>query len=149
MATMTIGEFSARTRLSPKALRLYDRLGLLTPVGVDPVNGYRRYAEEQVDDAVLVGLLRRLDMPLQVIATVLAADTDARSSLVRSYCDGVERVSAERRSLGAYLCPRLEGTTMSTHDVLLRTMPQRHVVSINRHVFAPDAGVARDAHGPR
>ena len=56
MATMTIGEFSARTRLSPKALRLYDRLGLLTPVGVDPVNGYRRYAEEQVADAVLVGI---------------------------------------------------------------------------------------------
>ena len=32
MDLMTIGAFAKRTRLSPKALRLYDRLGLLPPV---------------------------------------------------------------------------------------------------------------------
>jgi DNA-binding transcriptional MerR regulator len=32
MELMTIGDFAARTRLSAKALRLYDRLGLLRPV---------------------------------------------------------------------------------------------------------------------
>ena len=31
VGTMTIGEFAVRARLSPKALRLYDRLGLLRP----------------------------------------------------------------------------------------------------------------------
>jgi DNA-binding transcriptional MerR regulator len=31
---MTIGEFSARSRLSAKASRLYDRLGLLSPARV-------------------------------------------------------------------------------------------------------------------
>jgi DNA-binding transcriptional MerR regulator len=30
---------------------------------VDPGSGYRRYAEDQVETARLVGLLRRLDMP--------------------------------------------------------------------------------------
>jgi len=55
---MTIGEFSARTRLSAKALRLYNRLGLVVPVDVNPTNSYRYYGEEQVADAVLVGLLR-------------------------------------------------------------------------------------------
>ncbi|GGZ95537.1 hypothetical protein GCM10010344_74530 [Streptomyces bluensis] len=38
---LTIGAFAARTRLSAKALRLYDRLGLLTPAYVDDVSGYR------------------------------------------------------------------------------------------------------------
>ncbi|WP_232818138.1 MULTISPECIES: MerR family DNA-binding transcriptional regulator [Kocuria] len=36
---MTIGEFAAATWLSPKALRLYDRNGLLSPDAVDPFNG--------------------------------------------------------------------------------------------------------------
>jgi protein phosphatase len=55
MDLMTIGEFAGRTRLSPKALRLYDRLGLLPPVRTDPASGYRFYGEDQVDRARLIG----------------------------------------------------------------------------------------------
>ncbi|CAN5921022.1 hypothetical protein BH23ACT10_BH23ACT10_12910 [soil metagenome] len=36
-----IGRFSKMTRLSVKALRLYDELGLLDPAWVDPSSGYR------------------------------------------------------------------------------------------------------------
>ena len=38
---LTIGEFARASRLSPKALRLYDELGLLRPVRVDEYSGYR------------------------------------------------------------------------------------------------------------
>jgi MerR family regulatory protein len=38
---MSIGEFARRSRLSPKALRLYDGLGLLPPARVDELSGYR------------------------------------------------------------------------------------------------------------
>jgi len=41
MDLMTISAFAERTRLSARALRLYDRLGLLPPARTDPVNGYR------------------------------------------------------------------------------------------------------------
>jgi hypothetical protein len=51
---MTIGEFSRRSQLSPKALRLYERLGLLRPVAVDQRNGYRRYHESQLYTARLI-----------------------------------------------------------------------------------------------
>jgi DNA-binding transcriptional MerR regulator len=67
---LTIGEFASR--LSPKALRLYDELGLLRPAVVDPGNGYRRYAPEHLDRARLVAWLRRLGMPLAAIRTVVA-----------------------------------------------------------------------------
>lgn len=143
--TMTIGEFSARTRLSAKALRLYDRLDLVVPVDVDPSNGYRYYAEEQVADAVLVGLLRRLDMPLQIIATVLLAEASAREQIVCEYWEDVEQVSSERRSLVAYLCSRLKGTKMTTHDVTLRSVSDRRVASINRHLLADDTDAFFDA----
>ena len=43
MGLVSIGEFSRLSRLSPKALRLYDELGLLVPDHVDPVTGYRVY----------------------------------------------------------------------------------------------------------
>lgn len=38
---MSIGRFSQASRLSLKALRLYDALGLLPPAYVDPASSYR------------------------------------------------------------------------------------------------------------
>src|SRR5665648_821842 len=58
---LSIGQFARRSLLSPKALRLYDRQGLLTPAEVDPVNGYRRYRESQLAEARLIARLRKLD----------------------------------------------------------------------------------------
>ena len=56
---LTIGEFARASRLSPKALRLYDELGLLRPVRVDEYSGYRYYSPDQLDQARLVAWLRR------------------------------------------------------------------------------------------
>ena len=44
----------------PKALRLYDELGLLPPARVDPDSGYRWYAAGQLDNARLVASLRQV-----------------------------------------------------------------------------------------
>lgn len=82
IAMLTIGEFSRRTRLSPKALRLYDELGLVVPARTDPTNGYRLYAEDQVERARLVALLRRVEMPLARIAAVIDLDPAAMSAAV-------------------------------------------------------------------
>ena len=49
MKLLTIGEFARASRLSPKALRLYDELGLLRPVRVDEYSGYRYYSPDQLD----------------------------------------------------------------------------------------------------
>jgi DNA-binding transcriptional MerR regulator len=136
MVLMTIGEFSKRTRLSAKALRLYDGLGLVVPIDVDPTNGYRYYEERQVPDAVLIAMLRRLDMPLEEIASVLRAVEPDRAQFVRSYWGGVEKVSAERRELVEYVLSRMEGTTMEDHHIEIRMMPERRVASMNRHVLA-------------
>jgi len=70
--TLTIRTFARRSRLSPKAL-LYDRLGVLSPAGVDEHNGYRRYRESQLAVARLSVSLRRLDMPLASVATLVSA----------------------------------------------------------------------------
>ena len=60
---MSIGEFARRSRLSPKALRLYDELGLLEPARVDDDSGYRYYTASQLDRAQLIAALRQLQIP--------------------------------------------------------------------------------------
>jgi PPM family protein phosphatase len=64
MSLMGIGEFAELSWLSPRALRLYDELGLLPPARVDPDSGYRWYAPAQLERARLVASLRQLDIPL-------------------------------------------------------------------------------------
>ncbi len=99
---LSIGAFAARSRLSAKALRLYDRLGLLAPARVDADTGYRYYRADQVERARLVALLRQLDMPLARIAEVVdAGDGAAQARLLDAYWDGVEgaaRLAADARS---------------------------------------------------
>lgn len=86
-ALMTIGRFSKASRLSLKALRLYDALGLLPPVSIDEETGYRYYHESQLTTARLIAMLRQLDMPLNSVASVLeqsGADARVRVEPARS-----------------------------------------------------------------
>ena len=64
---LSIGRFAEASRLSLKALRLYDRAGLLQPYHVDPHSGYRFYHLKQLERARLILLLRQIDMPLVTI----------------------------------------------------------------------------------
>lgn len=109
MELLTIGAFAKASRLSPKALRLYDELGLLTPARVDPDTGYRRYAPEQLEQARLVAWLRRLGMPLARIRQVCAMGPGEAAGEIRAYWARVEADTAARRDLAAFLVDHLTG----------------------------------------
>ncbi|MBU1079193.1 MAG: MerR family transcriptional regulator, partial [Spirochaetes bacterium] len=55
-----MGEFSAATRLTVKALRLYHDEGILVPERIDPFSGYRYYGDASWKRARSVSLLREL-----------------------------------------------------------------------------------------
>ncbi|WP_448317245.1 MerR family transcriptional regulator [Streptomyces sp. CO7] len=105
---LTIGAFAKASRLSPKALRLYDELGLLAPAHVDPVNGYRWYAPEQLERARLVAWLRRLGMPLVRIRHVCALEAGQAAREVRAFWARVETETAARRDLATFLVDHLQ-----------------------------------------
>lgn len=114
---MTIGEFARASRLSAKALRRYDELGLLTPARVDAYSGYRYYAGAQVERARLVAWLRRIGMPLAEVRDVCVlhgTDPGAAARTVRAYWARVEAETAARRDLAASLADRLGGPTDMT-----------------------------------
>jgi len=102
--TMTIGAFSRATRLSAKALRFYHQAGLLEPAWIDPVNGYRVYASEQIADAQVVRHFRALDMPVEVIREVLASsDIAVRNQLIARHLERMEAQLEQTRSAVAGL----------------------------------------------
>ncbi len=72
-----IGRFARMAGLSVGALRHYDDLDLLRPADVDPATGYRRYRVGQLETARVIGTLRELEVPLEGIRAVLAADDPA------------------------------------------------------------------------
>ena len=139
MDLMTIGAFAERTRLSPRALRLYDRLGLLPPARTDPVSGYRLYSEDQVASARLIALLRRIDMPLPVIADVAAKPPRAAAEAVAAYWAQVQSVMADRQALISYIQAKLTGADVTSYEIQTRAIPGRTLLSISRHLRAAEA----------
>jgi len=139
---MTIGAFARASRLSPKALRLYDELGLLAPARVDPDSGYRRYAPEQLEQARLVAWLRRLGMPLARIREVCdlhARDGRAAAAELRAYWAQVEAETAARRDLAAFLVDHLAGKESAA------MAPTAHPLTI-RYAALSDTGLVRDTN---
>ena len=70
---MRIGEFSRTTGVSIRALRHYDRLGLLVPTRTDAQTGYREYDESNLQRLWEILFYRELDFPLQTIREMLDA----------------------------------------------------------------------------
>lgn len=134
---LTSGEFARRSRLSPKALRLYEQQGLLVPDEVDEVSRYRRYRVERLADARLIVWLRRLDMPLADVAEVLAAPAAGRAELLDAYWEGVTARFAAQRHLAAHVRDLVSGHeggfTMSA-TVHTRDIPEQLVLSEQRHI---------------
>ncbi|MFB6840374.1 MerR family transcriptional regulator [Streptomyces sp. NPDC056361] len=137
MGMLTIGAFAKASRLSPKALRLYDELGLLPPARVDAVTGYRLYAPEQLDRARLVAWLRRLGMPLARIQRVCALDADPAAQEIRTFWAQVEADTAARRDLATFLVDHLSRKESA--------MPPTAPLEI-RYAALSDRGLVRESN---
>ena len=134
MNQLSIGEFAKASRLSAKALRLYAELGLLVPARVDPDTGYRWYAPGQLASARLVATLRRVGVPLARIRDILDLPAAEAAAEIRAYWTGAEVEHGARRELVGDLVDQLEGkrSAMSTHEVAVREMPARSLLSMIR-----------------
>ncbi|MFG2603940.1 MerR family transcriptional regulator [Streptomyces sp. NPDC048514] len=138
---LTIGAFAARARLSAKALRLYDRLGLLAPAHVDGTSGYRYYRAGQAERARLVALLRQLDMPLARIAEVIGAEGAEAADRLAAYWADVEARVAGQRALAEYLRGRLSGRSCEMYEkfaIETVELPAQVVITESRHTLADE-----------
>ncbi|MFD8837218.1 MerR family transcriptional regulator [Streptomyces griseofuscus] len=137
MELLTIGAFARVSRLSPKALRLYDELALLRPARVDPDAGYRYYAAGQLGRARLVAWLRRLGMPLAEIRAVCALEPGEAAREIGAYWARVEAETAMRRDLAAFLVDQLTGTPDTSGREPMMMLELKHSARTDRGLVRP------------
>jgi DNA-binding transcriptional MerR regulator len=124
---LTIGEFARLTRLTAKALRIYDESGLLRPQQVDQESGYRRYSVGQAQTARLIGLLRATNLGLAEIALLLDEldiDPDLAGDRLDRHLRDLEAQHSSRRVLVRHV-----------HAIIRREDPQMFLIQ-TRHVAA-------------
>jgi DNA-binding transcriptional MerR regulator len=131
---VSIGEFARRSRLSIKALRLYDELGVLVPARVDEASGYRYYDAAQLEAARLVAMLRQLDLTLAAIKELLVCDPIDAAERIAAHWREVESAHDARRELADYLVNRLSGKRFVMYEVATREIPERSVLCLKRQV---------------
>ncbi|MFI2210279.1 MerR family transcriptional regulator [Streptomyces sp. NPDC020141] len=141
MDRLTIGAFARASRLTAKALRRYDELGLLPPAHVDPYTGYRYYERSQLERARLVAWLRRIGMPIAGIHEICdlhEPDPAAAARAVRAHWARVEAETAARRDLAHFLADQLSPPSGKETDAM---------TSLGiRYAARTDRGIVRTAN---
>ena len=80
----TVKEVSELTGISIRALRYYDKIGLLVPT--DRIEaGYRLYDNEALEKLRAILFLKELDMPLDTIKEVVNAKNCDYGALLKQY----------------------------------------------------------------
>jgi effector-binding domain-containing protein len=127
---LPIGRFSKATRLSVKALRHYDELGLLRPAWVDPSSGYRYYRPAQANQAEAIRILRSVEMPLEEIAELLAeGGGEPAAKRLQRHRERLEARLAEHRRMLAFLERLLEKEDVMPYEVTVKELPAQTVAA--------------------
>jgi DNA-binding transcriptional MerR regulator len=105
-----IGRFARLAGLSIGALRHYDELGILRPADVDRFTAYRRYRREQLETARTIRRLRDLELPIDEIRAVLAADDPADSVVASPTTAGRRPELRSTSGGGEWQCSRVYAT---------------------------------------
>lgn len=135
---LSIGAFAKMSRLSIKALRLYDQLSILQPRHIDPQSGYRYYEADQLPRARIIRTLRDMDMPLATLRQVLAAFAASPAqaeTLVRDYVSMRKKQLEQIQQLVPSFIQLIqqEMNPMSL-EVKVKTIPTQQVLSMTRRV---------------
>ncbi len=135
-----IGKFSLMTRLSQKALRLYDRKGMLVPEAKDSFTGYRYYTVTQIELGMKIKTFTFLGFSLEEISMLL----DAESTGNYEFIETCFRKRLEEVRLEAGKLQRIEGILqgackhngkvteifkMSVTEPVIKEIPELRVLS--------------------
>lgn len=135
-----IGKFSFMTRLSQKALRLYDRKGLLVPEAKDLFTGYRYYTISQLEQGLKIKTLCFLGFSLEEISLFLYAESKGDFE----YIGAGFRKKLEQTRLEIGQLQRIEGILqgackhngkvmelfkMSVTEPVIKEIPEMRVIS--------------------
>jgi len=113
---LKIGDFSKLSHLTVKALRFYEKEGLLIPSATDGMSGYRYYETEQLETAAKIKAWRQLDLSIAEIRDILSG-ADALTIFSRKK-EALEEQKAELEVRLSAIKHILEGKIMDYQAVI-------------------------------
>lgn len=152
---LSIGEFSKICKVSAKTLRYYAEIGLILPEEINPENGYRYYAVEQLETMLFINRLKSYHFSLEEIKAILQAEEvqDERFclELIRKKMEMEEKKRQYERTieqLNEDIANLKQGKSMMSYlediDVNLVEMPKMYLLFVRKMVqeneFAEEYG---------
>lgn len=135
-----IGDFSRLSRVSVRALRLYDQMGLLRPMHVDPDTGYRYYSAEQLSCLNQIVAFKDLGFSLEQIAELLndhIPPAQIRGMLRLKQAEVQQAIEAEQARLTrieARLQQIEQGDFSSAYTVVVKQVEAQPVAAIRNQL---------------
>lgn len=94
---MKINEVMKITGLTKKAIYYYENTGLINPIK-DDENNYRIYTEKDVDVLKKIDILRKLEVPVKDIATILSSPLKVNEVMIKQLHSINDRIKCLNKS---------------------------------------------------
>lgn len=146
---LSIGEFSNICKVSTKTLRYYAEIGLLEPSEVNPENGYRYYALEQLEKMLFINRLKAYSFSLDEIKEILYSEEAQDDNLYTAFIHKKKQIEKQVHNYNRILSQLEDDISaieqgksimsyMENIDVQLVDMPKMYLLSIRKMVQAED-----------
>lgn len=146
---LSIGEFSNICKVSTKTLRYYAEIGLLEPSEVNPENGYRYYALEQLEKMLFINRLKAYSFSLDEIKEILYSEEAQDDNLYTAFIHKKKEIEKQVHNYNRILSQLEDDISaieqgksimsyMENIDVQLVDMPKMYLLSIRKMVQAED-----------
>lgn len=146
---LSIGEFSNICKVSTKTLRYYAEIGLLEPSEVNPENGYRYYALEQLEKMLFINRLKAYSFSLDEIKVILYSEETQDESLYTAFIHKKKEIEKQVHNYNRILSQLEDDISaieqgksimsyMENIDVQLVDMPPMYLLSVRKMVQAED-----------
>lgn len=132
---ISIGRFSQMVRLTTKALRVYEKRGLLLPENVDTLTGYRFYSTQQLQRGMLLAQLAwskfSLDEMTQFILEWEQGGPTKIEALIQSKIKKIEEETQHLTSVKEFLSKFVDSEKKAIHSqrILFKDVPEIRVLS--------------------
>ncbi|WP_433623972.1 MerR family transcriptional regulator [Nocardia sp. CA-120079] len=132
---ITIGGLARACGLTASALRFYDDCGLLVPVRVDEVTGYRYYGEAQVERGVMIRRLRGIGVPLEVVSEILNGDAARAGRLLDEHVAELAQRAREAAAVARLIKEEFGAVVVLSAAVLAAAIEQvRSAAALDREI---------------
>ncbi len=131
----SIGEIAKIKGVTKKALRFYEKIGLLLPFYVDPANHYRYYHINQMLQIDVIKAARTLDIsPIDLIPFFKHQDTDGLIKLLQSHGNKIQIKINELQGVLTSIeniQSNIHDAKVSafTNDVYKKEIPERYIIT--------------------